>query len=100
MVLRRTLPTFAGSHLRMCRQEGQTVDQIALLLAALIGAEFVSSRGPALRGASAPLHYRLLPYLYTPLQLGLIVWAMNAAVHGTAATASPTVAIRTMAVVR
>jgi alkane 1-monooxygenase len=58
---------------------------IALLLAALIGAEFVSSRGPALRGASAPLHYRLLPYLYTPLQLGLIVWSMNAAVHGTPA---------------
>jgi alkane 1-monooxygenase len=57
---------------------------IALLLAALIGAEFVSIRGPALRGASAPLYYRLLPYLYVPLQLGLIVWGMNTAVRGSA----------------
>jgi alkane 1-monooxygenase len=55
---------------------------IALLLAALLGAEFVSPRGPALKGAVAPLHYRLLPYVYTPLQLGQIVWSMNAAAHG------------------
>jgi alkane 1-monooxygenase len=65
---------------------------IVLLLAALIGAEFVSPRGPAISGASAPLHYRLLPYVYIPLQLGQIVWSMNAAVQGTAAGFSSLVA--------
>jgi alkane 1-monooxygenase len=58
---------------------------IVLLLAALIGAESISPRGPALKDNSAPFLYRLLPYAYTPLQLGLIVWSMDAAAHGGAA---------------
>jgi alkane 1-monooxygenase len=65
---------------------------IAALLAALIGAEFVSPRGPARRGASAPFHHRLLPYAYIPLQLGQIVWSMNVASHATAATFAALVA--------
>jgi len=56
---------------------------IALLLLALIGAEFVSPRGAAFKGAAAPFRYRLLPYAYIPLQLGQIVWSINAAAHGT-----------------
>ncbi len=52
---------------------------VGLLLAALIGAEFVSPRGDVLQSTAEPLHYRLLPYLYIPLQLGLILWAIDAA---------------------
>ncbi len=50
---------------------------IALLLLALIGAEFVSPRGDVIRGASNPGHYRTLFYVYVPLQLGLIAWAID-----------------------
>jgi alkane 1-monooxygenase len=49
---------------------------IGLLLAALIGAEFISPRGDVIRGASNPGRYRILFYLYVPLQLASIVWAM------------------------
>jgi len=50
---------------------------IGLLLAALIGAEFVSARGDVLRGASNPGRYRILFYIYVPLQFISIVWAIN-----------------------
>jgi alkane 1-monooxygenase len=49
---------------------------IGLLLAALIGAEFISPRGDVIRGASNQGRYRILFYLYVPLQLACIVWAM------------------------
>jgi len=50
---------------------------IALLLLALIGAEFVSPRGDVIRGASNPGHYRILFYVYVPLQLVSIAWAID-----------------------
>src|SRR6201986_731960 len=50
---------------------------IALLLLALIGAEFISARGDVIRGASNPGHYRILFYVYVPLQLISIVWAAD-----------------------
>jgi alkane 1-monooxygenase len=49
---------------------------IGLLLAALIGAEFVSPRGDVIRGASNPGRYRVLFYIYVPLQLASILWAI------------------------
>ena len=57
---------------------------IGLLLAVLIGAEFVSPRGGVIRGASNPGRYRILFYVYVPLQLASIIWAIDASAHTTA----------------
>lgn len=54
---------------------------IVLLLAVLIGAEFVSARGDVIRGASNPGRYRILFYIYVPLQLASIVWVMWESAH-------------------
>jgi alkane 1-monooxygenase len=54
---------------------------VALLLAALVGAEFISPRGDVIRGASNPGRYRILFYVYVPLQLASIVWALEMAAH-------------------
>lgn len=54
---------------------------IVLLLAALIGAEFVSPRGDVIRGASNPGRYRILFYIYVPLQLLSILWAIDLSTH-------------------
>ncbi|HTT97847.1 MAG TPA: alkane 1-monooxygenase [Rhizomicrobium sp.] len=54
---------------------------IGLLLAALIGAEFISARGDVIRGASNPGRYRALFYVYVPLQLLSIVWAIDLIGH-------------------
>ncbi len=48
---------------------------VLALLAALIGAELLSRRGDGVRGEPAGI-FRLLPNLYVPLQLGIIVWAI------------------------
>jgi alkane 1-monooxygenase len=52
---------------------------IGLLLAVLVGAEFVAPRGSAVSVPVTTQAYRVLPYLYIPLQLALIVWAIAAA---------------------
>jgi alkane 1-monooxygenase len=57
---------------------------VGLLLAALIGAEFVSARGDVIRGASNPGRYRILFYVYVPLQLVSIAWAIDTSVHTSA----------------
>jgi len=54
---------------------------IGLLLAALIGAEFISPRGDVIRGASNPGRYRILFYVYVPLQLASIAWALDRIAH-------------------
>ena len=54
---------------------------VALLLAALIGSEWLSPRGNGPATASDARLFRLLPNLYVPVQLGLIVWAVAAARH-------------------
>ena len=56
---------------------------VALLLAALIGAEFISPRGNVIRSASAAGHYRVLFYAYVPLQIASITWAIETATHAT-----------------
>jgi alkane 1-monooxygenase len=50
---------------------------IGLLLAALIGAEFIGARGDAIRGAANPGRHRVLFYFYVPLQLASIAWAIE-----------------------
>jgi alkane 1-monooxygenase len=50
---------------------------VGLLLAALIGAEFISARGNVIRGASNPGRYRVLFYFYVPLQIASIAWAID-----------------------
>ncbi len=57
---------------------------VALLLAALIGAEGLSRRGDAPPAPDGRL-FRLLPNLYVPVQLGVIAWAVGAARHSDAA---------------
>jgi alkane 1-monooxygenase len=52
---------------------------IALLLAALMGAEFVAPRGDVLPTKSAPHRYRMLFHVFVPLQLLSIVWATGVA---------------------
>jgi len=47
---------------------------IALLLLALIGAEFVSPRGHVI-GLQSTMNFRTLFYVYVPLQLASVVWA-------------------------
>ena len=51
---------------------------LALLLAALIGAETFTRRGDASPPRDTRL-FRLLPNLYVPVQLALIVWAVSVA---------------------
>ena len=57
---------------------------IALLLAVLIGAEFVSPRGDVIRRASIPGRYRAVFYACVLLQLASIIWAMAVSPHTTA----------------
>lgn len=54
---------------------------IALLLVALIGAEAVCGRGEPIVPRQSRRAFRLLAFVYVPLQLIEIVWAMNEAVH-------------------
>jgi alkane 1-monooxygenase len=54
---------------------------IALLLLALTGAEAVSARGEPINPGQSRHAFRLLAFVYVPLQLIEIVWAMNEAVH-------------------
>jgi alkane 1-monooxygenase len=53
---------------------------IALLLAFLIGAEFVSPRGDVLKSGSAARNFRMLFYVYVPLQIACVAWAAASAV--------------------
>lgn len=48
---------------------------IALLVAALVGAEFVAPRGDVLKSGMARRNFRTLFYVYVPLQLASVVWA-------------------------
>jgi alkane 1-monooxygenase len=50
---------------------------VGLLLTVLIGAEFVSPRGDVIRGASNPGRYRILFYVYVPLQILSIGWSLD-----------------------
>ncbi len=52
---------------------------VALLLAALIGAEWLSDRGDGPATQRETRLFRLLPVLYVPVQLGVIAWALWAA---------------------
>jgi len=52
---------------------------VALLLAALLGAEWVSARGDGPVAAPDMRLFRLLPNLYVPVQLGVIAWAVAVA---------------------
>ena len=54
---------------------------VALLLAALIGAEAISKRGDGPASAPDARLFRLMPNLYVPVQLGVIVWAVAIAQH-------------------
>jgi alkane 1-monooxygenase len=47
------------------------------ILVLLLGAEIVASRGPVATAAAPPLAFRLLPLLYIPVQLTLIVWGVH-----------------------
>ncbi|HEX4302069.1 MAG TPA: alkane 1-monooxygenase [Rhizomicrobium sp.] len=51
---------------------------VALLLLALIGAEWIAPRGDGPSPPQTPA-FRLLPNLYVPVQLGVIVWALAVA---------------------
>lgn len=53
---------------------------VALLLAALIGAEAISRRGDAPPMPDTRL-FRALPNLYVPVQLAVIVWSVSVARH-------------------
>lgn len=48
---------------------------VALLLLALIGAEFVSPRGDVLKAGDGTRNFRTLFYVYVPLQIASVVWA-------------------------
>jgi len=52
---------------------------VGLLLAALIGAEFVAARGDVIKSVSPLSRHRALLHLYVPLQIGLVAWAIAAA---------------------
>jgi alkane 1-monooxygenase len=54
---------------------------VALLLAALIGAEAVSPRGAVPFAAPDTPTFRFLPNLYVPVQLAIIGWAVAVAPH-------------------
>src|SRR5579871_2526415 len=57
---------------------------VGLLLAALIGAEFVSERGQAPTVAAKSFGYRTLLHIYIPLQLIVTLWAIHVASQATA----------------
>ncbi len=48
---------------------------VALLLAALVGAEFIAPRGHVLKLGAGRFNFRSLFYVYVPLQLASVVWA-------------------------
>jgi len=48
---------------------------VAMLLAALVGAEFVAPRGDVLKLGGGRFNFRSLFYVYVPLQLASVVWA-------------------------
>ena len=48
---------------------------VALLLAALVGAEFIAPRGDVLKLGDGKFNFRSLFYVYVPLQLASVVWA-------------------------
>ena len=48
---------------------------VALLLAALVGAEFIAPRGHVLKLGDGRFNFRSLFYVYVPLQLASVVWA-------------------------
>jgi alkane 1-monooxygenase len=52
---------------------------VGLLLAILIGAEFVAPRGGAVREIPPARAYRVMLYVYVPLQLASIAWGIQAA---------------------
>ena len=52
---------------------------VGLLLAALIGAEFLSQRGAVLDAGTNPSGYRALLAVYIPAQIGVTAWAISAA---------------------
>ncbi len=49
---------------------------VALLLVALIAAEWLAPRGDTVREAIPPERFRLLPLLYIPLQIAVTAWAL------------------------
>ncbi len=54
------------------------------ILAILLGAETIAPRGAVPKIAAPPLAYRMLPILYIPAQIVLIVWAIAASAHASA----------------
>ena len=58
-----------------------TLATIGLLLASLIGAEFLSARGRVQMTKSKPFGHRLLLHAYIPLQLGVTIWGIDIAAH-------------------
>lgn len=51
------------------------------ILIALLGAEMIAEAGPVSPTTAVPLAYRLLPILYIPVQIALIVWAIAVSAH-------------------
>jgi alkane 1-monooxygenase len=58
---------------------------VLLLLAALIGAEWLSVRGDAPAVGNDGRLFRWLPRLFVPLQLGIVVWSVAVGAHACAA---------------
>jgi alkane 1-monooxygenase len=63
---------------------------IVALLLALLGAELISARSDVIVPADTRAAFRLLPYFYIPVQLGLIGWAV---VHASQVPASSFLAL-------
>lgn len=63
-----------------------SIATVGILLAVLIGAEFVSKRGDVPIISTKLSGYRALLHIYIPLQLGLTVWATGAATHSSGLT--------------
>jgi len=67
---------------------------VLALLAALIGAELVSIRGEGPPPSASPRLFRLLPNLYVPVQLAIIVWAvLDARAEGAVGFAALTLSV-------
>jgi len=58
-----------------------TLATVGLLLAGLIGSEFLSTRGPVQMAKTTPLRHRLLLHAYIPLQLGVTIWGIYIVGH-------------------
>lgn len=54
---------------------------LPVILFLLLGSETVARRGAVPAALRAPVNYRLLPLLYIPTQLGLIIWATIMSAH-------------------